>query len=612
MDSPAPPQSNFPRNTALVIVLAAVLYLVGNAGTSLWDRDEPRFAQTSRQMLQSGDWVVPRFLDKVRTAKPVFIYWCQAAAMRVIGEQGNTGVFSARLPSAIAMTIVLIILALALRRVVDPERTFWTILILATSVLTLWCAKASTTDAVLLVGITVSQMCLYAIWRGRGTWPVIIVLAIAIAEAGLTKGPVVLGVMAMTLVALGVFRWIDHRLALRAAASPPSPGTPGEGRGEGPPRQSTQNPHPNPLPEFRAREVSTGAMIARVAVVIGIVAILVGPWIYLVQKRESHFLGTSVTHDVLNRIAQPLEGHKGPPGYHLALVFATFFPWSVLLPMALVSAWQNRRDPLIRFCFAAVVGPWLMFEIVRTKLPHYLMPVFPPLALLTADVIVRCLRGEKDDLRRTGFIIAVVIIGVVAVALGGAAVGAAIHFREPVWPAAALATAACVFAILMIATFRARFPREGLLAMGFGAAVIYLVLFGIYLPRADFLHLSKRTADILIQHGATGERQVEMLDYKEPSLAFYQGGTIRENSAMALSHDLLNHAPPWLVVTSEVLAKTPPDVQARLDEIGTARGLAYADGGRVVDTIVVKQRSAPATQPTFAPALRASVNRQAP
>jgi 4-amino-4-deoxy-L-arabinose transferase-like glycosyltransferase len=581
MDSPAPRPSNFPRNTALVIVLAAVLYLVGNAGTSLWDRDEPRFAQTSRQMLQSGDWVVPRFLDKVRTAKPVFIYWCQAAAMRVIGEQGNTGVFSARLPSAIAMTAVLVILALVLRRVVDPERTFWTILILATSVLTLWCAKASTTDDVLLVGITVSQMCLYAIWRRRGTWPVIIVLAIAIAQAGLTKGPVVLGVMAMTLVALGVFRWLDWR-----RDTPPLESKPGG--------------------------VSAGALALRIGIVVVIVAALVGPWLYLVNARESHFLGKSVSHDVFNRMIKPLEGHWGPPGYHLALVFATFFPWSVLLPMALVTAWQNRRDPLIRFCLAAVLGPWLMFEVVTTKLPHYLMPVFPPLALLTADVIVRCLRGEKDDLRRTSFVIAATIVGVVAVALGGAAVGAATHFREPLWPAATLATAACVFAILIVATFRARFPREGLLAMGFGAAIVYLVLFGIFLPRADFLHLSKRTADILIQNGATGEGQVEMLDYKEPSLAFYQGGTIRENSAMALSHDLLQHAAPWLVVTTEVLAKTPPDVQARLDQVGTARGLAYADGGRVVDTVVVKQRSVATTQPAPAPALRASANRQTP
>src|SRR5438093_5226103 len=109
-----------------IILAAAAVYLIGNDRVALWDRDEPRNAQAARQMLQSGDWVVPRFLDKVRTAKPVFTYWMQAFAMNVLGE--NT--FAARLPSAVAMTLALIVLAVVLSRFVDRERAFWTVLIL--------------------------------------------------------------------------------------------------------------------------------------------------------------------------------------------------------------------------------------------------------------------------------------------------------------------------------------------------------------------------------------------------------------------------------------------------------------------------------------------------
>jgi 4-amino-4-deoxy-L-arabinose transferase-like glycosyltransferase len=90
------------RHVWVVIALAAGLYLVGNGAVSLWDRDEPRYAQTSRQMLRSGNWVVPRYLDKGRDAKPVFIYWCQAAAMRALGDEAGRGVFAARLPSVVA------------------------------------------------------------------------------------------------------------------------------------------------------------------------------------------------------------------------------------------------------------------------------------------------------------------------------------------------------------------------------------------------------------------------------------------------------------------------------------------------------------------------------
>src|SRR4051812_48690242 len=165
------------RHLALVILLGAVLYLLGNAGISLWDRDEPRYAQTSRQMLQSGDWVVPRFLDKVRTAKPPFTYWCQAIAMKLLGD--NT--FAARLPSAIAMTLTLIVMAWVIGRAFDRERAFWTVLVLATSgIVIAWSARTSLTDAILLLWVTIAQICLYCILQGRGTWAVVVAMAIAI------------------------------------------------------------------------------------------------------------------------------------------------------------------------------------------------------------------------------------------------------------------------------------------------------------------------------------------------------------------------------------------------------------------------------------------------
>jgi hypothetical protein len=143
---------------------------------------------------------------------------------------------------------------------------------------------------------------------------------------------------------------------------------------------------------------------------------------------------------------------------------------------------------------------------------------------------------------------------------------------------------------MMIATFRARFPREGLLGMGFGAALVYLVFFGIYLPRAGFLHLSKRTADVLIQHGATGAGQVEMLDYKEPSLAFYQGGTIREAEGLWLSSRFFDQLPPWLVITAEMWDKASPELKEKFEVVHTRRGWAYANRNRIVDVMIIRKK----------------------
>src|SRR5512133_815548 len=94
------------------IFAAACLYLLANGQVSLWDRDEPRYAQASRQMLQSGDWVVPKLLDQDRINKPPLIYWCQATAMRFLGDNA----VAARLPSSIAMTLTLILIATFVKR----------------------------------------------------------------------------------------------------------------------------------------------------------------------------------------------------------------------------------------------------------------------------------------------------------------------------------------------------------------------------------------------------------------------------------------------------------------------------------------------------------------
>src|SRR3954453_18518849 len=154
------------RYLILVIIAAAALYLIGNDRVGLWDRDEPRYAQTSKQMVLSDppDWIVPRLLDKVRTAKPIFIYWCQAGSMWLLNSPGE---FAARLPSSVAMTITLIVMAVAIGKSIGWQRALWSTLILASSGLVIAAAKMCITDSVLLLWVTIAQLCLFAIYQGN-------------------------------------------------------------------------------------------------------------------------------------------------------------------------------------------------------------------------------------------------------------------------------------------------------------------------------------------------------------------------------------------------------------------------------------------------------------
>src|SRR4051812_45062572 len=152
-----PPRRRTRWLIALTIAGAFLTYLAGNGATSLFDRDEPRYAQCSREMIHGSpehpgaDYVVPRQMGELRYAKPAGIYWCQAAMMKLLGDQDGTGVFAARLPSAITMPITLALVGIGVWRWAGARRAGWTVFILATSIMTILSAKVCLTDSVLLL-----------------------------------------------------------------------------------------------------------------------------------------------------------------------------------------------------------------------------------------------------------------------------------------------------------------------------------------------------------------------------------------------------------------------------------------------------------------------------
>lgn len=645
--------------TFLLAICAFVVYLAGNASVPLWDRDEPRYAQCSRQMLQTGDWVVPHLYDELRTAKPPVTYWFQATAMTLFGDTD----WSARLPSAVMMPLTLLMVGIAVRRAAGPQHAFWTVLVLSSSAMAVIAAKVCLTDSILLFFITAGQICVYRIWRGGGTWPTFIALGLVDGVGLMTKGPVVIGVHAMTLIGLAFlkcsmtwgrreWRAVLIGLALVAATSlagdylvplvlrrkePASMGgilgvqaaivlvvavlirrwrrADGVGENEVARTQATAGP----ATPGRAGELAVKIFAALVIVVaVGL------PWAILLEQRSPGFMKTMIFKEVGDRASTAQEGHQGPFGYYLASVWPTFLPWSLILPAALVLGWQRRSDPKIRFALAAVLGPWLMFEEVRTKLPHYLLPCFVPLAFLSADAIVRCLRDGLPVLADKAFVRGAWIWAAIMTCLGLSPILAARWFTPQPWgEIGVIAMAMTAYAVLVAWRFRQgrTVPdrtRQALTLMGVGGLMVYALTFRLYLPACDYLKLSVHVAEVLRANGVTDREQVVMLDYKEPSLAFYQGGTIREHSNLAITPSMLEVVPrsaraarraadvaaggkfttlpEWAVVSREVWDNTGAkysganDPRNLLDVVATFRGLDVADGMRNVEVMVVKRK----------------------
>lgn len=558
----------------MAILACAALYLVGNGRVALWDCDEPWYAQCTLKMIQSGDYAVPRYLDgRLRAEKPPLVYWLQSVPMRWLGSRE----FAPRLVASMATTLALALLAGLVWRSAGPRRALWTVFIFGSCALTIAAGKMCLTDAVLMCSVIPVQFALLDYYRGRGSWWHGLIIAGGLATGGLTKGPIVFLAPAMTLLVLALFdlrRWIP--VTLRDPARVQRAGA-------------------------RALGVLVLTLIAAAAIV--------GPWLWAVQQREPQWivevLGTARAH-----MDQALDEHSGFFGWYFVLMWATFFPWSLLAPVAAVVAWRHRQLPQVRFAVAAILGPWLFHELfMKTKLPHYMLGTYPFLALLTADAIVRCLRGQYRIFEQGAFRWAVLLwalpVGLIPSAVWLAARDGTGFEDLPYAAMVTLSIMGVVYTLGVWVLMQWRRPRLALAWLGAGFLVLVGTAYGWYLPSARFMDVSRRLSAVFAQQGALAgpdqQRSAGVLIYPElkergwhvPSLEYYQGGTLQK----ILMDDFLGLRPAeeWpdvMVITPEMFAMSPPEVQRQLQVVRRVRGLAYEGGVRPIELWVVRKTGA--------------------
>src|SRR5579864_6887538 len=343
------------RPYALLAALCLALYLPGMTAIPVLDRDEARFAQATRQMLETGDFLHIRFRDEARNQKPAGIYWLQAASVSVFSNPESTAIWPYRLPSLIGASLA-VLLTFGLGRTLLSETpqgdatassaALTAAILLATSLGTMAEAHVAKTDATLLAAIVAGQMALGLSYvrahRGKPVGAgIAAVFWIAEIAAILLKGP------------------IGPVLALTTAA--------------------TLSIADRDMAWLRALRPLAGLIVT---------ALVVAPWLIAIERAtEGRFLVDSLGHDLLAKLLSGQESHGAPPFYYLALTMITFWPGSFCLAPALVRGWQRHEQPLVRFLLAWIVPAWVAMELIPTKLPHYVLPLYPALALLAAGAI---------------------------------------------------------------------------------------------------------------------------------------------------------------------------------------------------------------------------------
>ncbi|WP_018291267.1 glycosyltransferase family 39 protein [Verrucomicrobium sp. 3C] len=312
-------------------LLSLLLSLSGSAALPLIDRDEPRFAEATREMGERGEWSVPFFNGDYRLDKPPLIYWLMGVCFRIFGENE----IGARMPSILLTALLCLLLFLMGRSLFGLRAGVVAALSGATSLQFLIHGRLAVADMPMVVSIVAAQWAILRLLEG-GTAAWTCILWVDLALGFLAKGPVA---WAVPLVGLLLWRFLLWR---------------------------------SPAPWRRLHAFRGSAVAVGIIALWGIPALL---------STHGAFWTEGMGEHVLRRGVEAFDGRPHFWGYYLVSSLLSLFPWSAFLGWILVSL-QKNYSSRSAFLLSWLFSPFLLFTPYATQLPHYLLPGFPAFFLL--------------------------------------------------------------------------------------------------------------------------------------------------------------------------------------------------------------------------------------
>ena len=469
---------------SILLCICLLSFLPGFTTLPPIDRDEAKYAQASQQMLESRNFIDIRFHETARYKKPVGIYWLQAAATAIAGDSSTPKIWTFRIPSLLGATLAVFLTWAVGRRLFGNRAGFAAALILSCTFLLGVETRLAKTDAALLAAIIAAQLgAAECYWRTRSgrpvSWRVSLLFWVALGVGILIKGPVALLVCGSCILTLCLW---DRSSKL-----------------------------------FLALRPATGILVS---------AIIAAPWFVLITiVSGGAFFREAIGIDLLGKVYESQESHGAPPGYFLASFWIMFWPFALLAGPASVWAWRNRASPAVRFCIAWIIPTWILFELFVTKLPHYVLPTFPAIAILVAAAIAdeQVWRGLRNRIW-TWISMFLSLAGTIVIAAVSVGIPAAFGDYFSFW------STAVILAILVVVLL---YFRLALIHRGAGQAILPLcaagillsaAIFGGILPATGALWIPSHVAEIVQNYRQScPSAPLAVTGYNEPSLIFLTG-----------------------------------------------------------------------------------------
>jgi 4-amino-4-deoxy-L-arabinose transferase-like glycosyltransferase len=480
------------RGYALIALIALLSALFGAGRMQVLDADEARFAQATRQMIETGDYVTINVQDEERNRKPIGVHWLQATAVNALAPFTETTneIWVYRLPSALGLILAAVATLWGGAPLVGHRGAFFGAAMFAAGALAGFEGMTATTDAVLLGFTTLSMAALAQLRMGAGEpRRLALVFWFAIGCGIMVKGPVTPLVVTLTLAALAA--WERRVLWMRPLLWWPGP------------------------------------LLALV---------IVAPWsIAISLETEGRFFRGMVFGDLMPKLAGGEGEVSALPGYHLFLLPFLIFPATYALPAAGRLAVQAVREPRdstehapLRFLVAWAGATFIFFELAATKLPHYVLPAYPAIALLCGAGLAQIQRWRTAH-----------PAGVVMFAVSGIVIAALIAFAATFMPgdfgadlrraisSALIGVGIVAFAFAGLITLRRPAVRTAILVVS--ALLLSFSLRERLLPEARALNVSHEVVAALARArlAPNDERQLWVIGYRETSLIFLTRTSIR-------------------------------------------------------------------------------------
>jgi 4-amino-4-deoxy-L-arabinose transferase-like glycosyltransferase len=462
----------------VLLVLALAMFVPGQWTVPPLDRDEPRFTQASKQMLETGNYVDIRLQEEPRYKKPIGIYWLQVVSAKATGYGADAPLWVYRLPSLIAGLSVVLLTYWMARAFAGPPVAFVAGLLVLSALILGVEARLGKTDATLFAMIVLAQGALARLFLASSPvprWGLALVFWTAIAGGVLVKGPVILMVVGLTVAGLMLLT----RSASWFRASAPMFGVPW-------------------------------------------MLLLILPWFVAIWiATDGGFFQEAVGRDLLGKVSEGQESHGAPPLTHLAAMLAVFWPLPGFLVFAAPAIWRERKSPLVLFATAWFLPSWIVFELVATKLPHYTMPLLPALALVTAAALVDGAGATAGRaLRWTG----AALVALLPLAIFGAVLAG--PFALGLWPSPP-GVVLCGFAALLAVWSAARLAHgESLVALPRAVFAMLLMTGGVWGfsgPALETIWVSPRLVAAIAEKTPCAAPEVASSGFSEPSFVFLQG-----------------------------------------------------------------------------------------